>query len=212
LQRAVENTCFSSSVNTCFSIILLLVVTLTSTTFTFAMTGSVSTTGWTFTITIDFPWNIFCISTNFGQSIILYPFKPHMWHAYEDVFYGFLLGCVTSVVATMVYSFFFLHVSTFWFVIPQFVQCLSIFPVLLYVFTSATYFVFCGTQSALLASVVIMSSSHNIVASLCYCIVNYFILAIVIMRYDYKLALNIVVKKLFVIGTYKPWANFWIRS
>ncbi len=46
------------------------------TTFTSIVTVYVSTTGWTSVITIDFPWNIFCISTNFGQSIILCPFKP----------------------------------------------------------------------------------------------------------------------------------------
>jgi hypothetical protein len=53
-----------------------------------------------------------------------------------------------------------------WFVISQFVQCLSIFPVLLYVFASATYLVLCGTKKALLASIVFTPSSFNIVASL----------------------------------------------
>jgi len=55
---------------------LLLEVKLTSTTFTFAMTIYVLTTGWTFVIVKDFPWNIFCILANFGQSVILWPFKP----------------------------------------------------------------------------------------------------------------------------------------
>jgi hypothetical protein len=54
--------------------------------------------------------------------------------------------------------------------------------------------------------------SHNIVASLCCCNVDRFILAIAILRYKYKLALNTIVIKLFVVGTCKPWANFWIRS
>jgi hypothetical protein len=104
--------------NTCSSIILLLVVTLTSTTFTFVVIVYVLTIGWTSITTTNFAWNIFCILANFGQSIILCPFKPQMWHAYKDVFYGFWLGYVASMVTTMVCSFFFLHVSTLWFVIP----------------------------------------------------------------------------------------------
>ncbi len=39
---------------------------ITSTTFTHVMTICVSAIGWTFVIVIDFPWNILCISTNFG--------------------------------------------------------------------------------------------------------------------------------------------------
>ncbi len=64
------------SLNTYYSVTLLLVLTLTSTTFTSAMIVCVFVTCWTFAIVIDFPWNIFCISTNFGQSIILCAFKP----------------------------------------------------------------------------------------------------------------------------------------
>jgi hypothetical protein len=45
--------------------------------------------GWTFTIVIDFPWNIFFILVNFGQFVILCPFKPQMWQACKDVFCGF---------------------------------------------------------------------------------------------------------------------------
>jgi hypothetical protein len=44
--------------------------------------------------------------------IILCPFEPQMWHAYEDVFCGFRLSCVASMVITVVCFFFFLHVST----------------------------------------------------------------------------------------------------
>jgi hypothetical protein len=120
----------------------------------------------------------------------------------------FWFGCVASMVATVVCSFFFLHVSTLWFVIPQFVHCLSIFLVLFCVFASATYLVFYGTNNALLAFVVVIPSSHNIVASLCYCSVDRFNHVVVILRYDYKPVLNTIVKKLFVVGTYKPWANF----
>jgi hypothetical protein len=32
------------------------------------------------------------------------------------------------------------------------------------------------------------------------------------MRYDFKPALNIIVIKLFVVSTCKPWAIFWICS
>jgi hypothetical protein len=71
----------------------------------------VSTTGWTFVIITYLPWNIFCISTNFGQFVILCPFKPQMWHAYEDVFYGFWLGCVASMVVIVVCFFFFFCMS-----------------------------------------------------------------------------------------------------
>jgi hypothetical protein len=66
----------------------------------------VSTTGWTSVIITYLLWNFFCISTNFGQFVILCPFKPQMWHAYEDVFYGFWLGCVASMVAIVVFFFF----------------------------------------------------------------------------------------------------------
>jgi hypothetical protein len=74
---------------------------------------------------------------------------------------------------------------------------------LLYVFTNGVCLVFCGTDSALLVFVVVMPSSHNIATSLCY-IVGHFILAIVIIRYDYKLIVNTVVRTLFVVGTCRP--------
>jgi hypothetical protein len=28
------------------------------------------------------------------------------------------------------------------------------------------------------------------------------------LKYDYILALNIIIKKMYVVGTCKPWANF----
>jgi hypothetical protein len=168
--------------------------------------------GWAFIIVIKFPWNIFCISINFWQSVIFCPFKPQMWHAHEDVFYGFWISCVSSMVATMACFFFFLHVFTLWFIIPQFVQYLSIFVVLLYVFASATCFVFYGIESALLVFLVIMFFSHNIVTFLCCCNVDCFILEVVILRYDSKPTLKTIGKKLSMVGTYRPWANFWILS
>jgi hypothetical protein len=82
------------------------------------------------------------------------------------------------------------------------VQCLSF---LYYsVFTGAIYLVFFGTNNALLASIVVILSSHNIIASLCCCSVDYFIPTITIMSYDYKPILNIIVKKLLIVGTCKP--------
>ncbi len=108
--------------------------------------------------------------------------------------------------------FFFLHVSIIWFVIPQFVQCLSIFLTLLSIFVDAANLVLCGTSNALLASIMVIPSSHNIAASLWCCSVGHFILIVAIPRYDYKPTLNIIVRKLFVVCTCKPWANFWIRS
>jgi hypothetical protein len=132
-----------------------------------------------------------------------------MWHAYEDVFCVFWLGCVISMVATMVYSFFFLHVSTLWFVIAQFVQCLLVFLVLLCVFVGTAYLILCGT---LLAFVVIIPSSHNNATSLCCYNINHFIFVVTIMRYDCKPTLNTIIKKLYVVSTCKPWANFWIHS
>jgi hypothetical protein len=188
------------------------VVTLTSTTFTSTMIVYVPSTSWTFVIVTNFPWNIFCILTNFWQSIILCPFKRQMWHAYEDVFYAFWLGCATSMVVTVVSSFFFLHVSTLWFVNPQFVQCLSISLILLCVFTITTYLILYGIDNALLVSTIVIISSHNIVASICYCNVDRFIPEVTILSYDYKPILNIVVRKLSMVGTCKPWTSFQICS
>ncbi len=93
------------SLNTCSWVTLILVVTLTSTTFTFEVIVYVSTTCWTSITTTYFSRNIFCISTNFGQFFILCPFKPQMWHAYEDVFCGFWFGRVAPMVAIVVFFF-----------------------------------------------------------------------------------------------------------
>jgi hypothetical protein len=76
------------------------------------------------------------------------------------------------MVAIMVFSFFFIHVSTLWLVIPQFVQYLLVFHVLLYVFHGATYFVLFGTKNAFLALAIVVYFSHNILASLCCCSVD----------------------------------------
>jgi hypothetical protein len=65
-----------------------------------------------------FPMKHFLHLNNFGQFVILCPFKPQIWHACENVLCVFWLGCVTFMVATMVCYFLFLHVSTLWFVIP----------------------------------------------------------------------------------------------
>ncbi len=83
-------------------------------------------------------------------------------------------------------------------------QYFSIFLVLLYVFGGATGLIFCGTESAHLTLTIVIPFSDNIVASLCCCNVDYFIHVVAILKYYCKLALNIVVKKLSVVGTCKP--------
>jgi hypothetical protein len=77
-----------------------------------------------------------------------------------------------------------------------------------YIFGGATCFVFYGTNSALLALAIVFPSSHNIVASLCYWNVDCFIHVVVILRYDCKFAPNTIVRKLSMVGTCEPWANF----
>jgi hypothetical protein len=84
------------------------------------------------------------------------------------------------------------------------VQCLSIFHVLFNVFIDVAYLVLYGTKNVLLVSIVVMLSSHNIVVSLCYCSVDFFILAIVILRHNYKPVLNTIVRKLSMVGICKP--------
>ncbi len=80
-------------------------------------------------------------------------------------------------------------------------QYLSIFHVLLCVFGGAIYLIFYGIESVLLASKIFIPSSHNIVTSLCCHSVERFIRVVAIMRYDYKITLNIIVNKLSVVGT-----------
>ncbi len=58
-------------------------------------------------------------------------------------------------------------------------------------------------ESAFIASVAVIPSSHNIIASLC-CNDNRFIPIVAIFKYDCKPILNTIVKKLFVVGTCKP--------
>jgi hypothetical protein len=65
-------------------------------------------------------------------------------------------------------------------------------------------FVTYGIDNLLLASIVIIPSSHNIVASLCCCSIDHFILAIAILKYDYKPALNTIIRKLSMVGICKP--------
>ncbi len=55
---------------------------------------------------------------------------------------------------------------------------------------------------------IVIISSHNIVASICYCHVDRFIPEVAILSYDYKPILNIVVRKLSMVGTCKPWTSF----
>ncbi len=83
-------------------------------------------------------------------------------------------------------------------------QYLSILLILLCVFASVAWLVLCGIESALLAFEVVMPSSHNIIASLCCYSVDHFILVVAILRYDCNHVLNIVVKKLSMVGICKP--------
>ncbi len=83
-------------------------------------------------------------------------------------------------------------------------QCLLVFLILLCVFDGATCLVLYGTYSAFLAFAIIILSSHNIVASLCCCNVDCFIPAVVILKYDCKPTLNIIDKKLSMVGICKP--------
>jgi hypothetical protein len=73
-----------------------------------------------------------------------------------------------------------------------------VFLVILCVFAGATYLVLCGIHGALLASTVIIPSSHNIIVSLCCCNVDHFILAVTILKYDCKPTLNTIVRKMYV--------------
>jgi hypothetical protein len=72
--------------------------------------------------------------------------------------------------------------------------------------------VLCGNESALLAFVVIMISSHNITTSLCCHSVDRFIPIIAILKYDCKPALNTIIRKQSMVSTHKLWTNFWICS
>ncbi len=83
-------------------------------------------------------------------------------------------------------------------------QRLLVFPELLCVFASTACLILYGIDSALFAFVVVIPSSHNIVASLCCCNVDHFILAIAILRYDCKPTLNIVIITLSMVGICKP--------
>ncbi len=69
-----------------------------------------------------------------------------------------------------------------------------------------------GIDNALLVSIVVMPSSHNIIASLCYCTIDRFILVVAILRYDYRPTLNTIVRKLSMVGTCRPWTSFWSSS
>jgi len=74
-------------------------------------------------------------------------------------------------------------------------QCLSVFPVLICVFVDITYLILYGIDSALLACVVVIPSSHNIAASLFYYSVEHFILVVTTLRNDCKLTPYTIVKK-----------------
>ncbi len=66
------------------------------------------------------------------------------------------------------------------------------------------YLVIYGIDNALLVSTIVILSSHNIDDSICCYNVDSFIPTIVILKYDCKLALNIVVKNLSIVGIRYP--------
>ncbi len=72
------------------------------------------------------------------------------------------------------------------------------------VFGGATYLVFCGTKNALHVLAIVSFFSHNIATSLYCCNVDRCIPTIIILRYDFKPNLNIIVKILFMVGICKP--------
>jgi hypothetical protein len=137
----------------------------------------------TFSFELDalFPWNIFCVLANLGQSIFLCPFRPQIWDAYMNHLKT-LLGLNGSF--HCYYSWFLfiftLHVPTLWLSRPQFVQCLPVFLVSIYGFVVTTNFGICGTNNALWASTCVIPSSHNRATSLCNYNVVIFILVVVI--------------------------------
>ncbi len=85
-------------------------------------------------------------------------------------------------------------------------------PSIILCFASATCLVHYGIESALLASVIVMLYSHNIVASLWCCSVDCFIPVVTMLKYACKPTLNTIVKNLHVVGTCKLWPSFWICS
>jgi hypothetical protein len=86
-------------------------------------------------------------------------------------------------------------------------QYLLIFHILLCVFGDDACLILYGTKSVFLISTIVILSSHYIITSLCCYIVDHFILIVTILRYDYRFALNIIIHKLYVVGTCKPGAN-----
>jgi hypothetical protein len=75
-------------------------------------------------------------------------------------------------------------------------------PYFYFIFANIACLILCGIDSAHLAFAVVIPSSHNIAASLC-CNVDHFIPEVTILRYNYKLTLNTIIRKQFVVGIYK---------
>jgi hypothetical protein len=83
------------------------------------------------------------------------------------------------------------------------VHCLLIFPVLLCVFIVVACLMLYGIESALLAFIAVMSF-HTTLSPPYVVVMLTVSIAIAILRYEYKLALNTIVIKLFVVGTCEP--------
>jgi hypothetical protein len=176
------------SLNTCSSVTLLLVVTLTSTTFTSTMIICVSI-GWTF-ILPQISHETFYASQQTLDNLSFYVHSDHICGMHMNMAFVVFDLFMWPLWLPLWSGFFSFYMS------PHcdssshnFMQCLLVFLLLLCVFVSVTCLVLCvfvgatclvfsvfvgatcwvlyGTKSAFLVSALVMPSSYNIVASLC---------------------------------------------
>ncbi len=112
------------------------------------------------------------------------------------------LGCFCNCCCNL----FLLLITCLHIVINHSIICAKLInlPYITFYFSGATYIVLCGIDNALLASAIVIPSSQNIIASLCCWSVDQFIHEVTILKYDCKLVLNTIVKKLSMAGIYKP--------
>lgn len=160
--------------------ILLIVATLTSTTCTFTMIVLTLTTIFFSKLDAIFPWNIFCISANLRWSIILCPFRPHIW-----IILLTLLRLISSVY--WCYSqFLFLLDYTRFYIMVVFIHNLC-YVYQSFLFPSIVLLLLQNLKSMVLIvhfelSTSVILSSHNKATSLCNCSVVLFINVVVIFR------------------------------
>ncbi len=133
-----------------------------------------------------------------------------MWQVYEDIFCGFFiwLGCFCSYHCSPILFSTCLHI-----VINHSIICALVnFPSFTLCFWWCYLFCLCGTYSAFFAYAIIIFFWHNIVASLWCWSVDRFIPIVTILMYEFELAVNTIIRKLFVVVIYKPSVSFWIHS